>query len=109
MALTEDDLKALRLLMREEINDAFEHRFEPFRHEVNTRFENLYAQNEKREQEYLLMKEQLDRHDKQFEKTEKRFDNIDERLVRIEKKVDRQNQYLDDLDARVAVLEKKRA
>ena len=51
MALTEEDLKALRLLMREEINDAFEQRFEPFRthadvrfREVDRRFEGLYSE-----------------------------------------------------------------
>jgi hypothetical protein len=67
MSLTEEDFKALRLLMREEINDAFEQRFEPFRNEVNERFrevdrrfDGLYAQNEKREQEYLSMTAQLD-------------------------------------------------
>lgn len=95
MSLTENDLKALRLLMREEINDALEQRFEPFRNEVNERFrevdrrfDGLYAQNEKREQEYLLMNAQLDR---------------------IEKKADRHDQYFDDLDSRVAALEKKSA
>lgn len=95
MSLTEEDFKALRLLMREEINDAFEQRFEPFRNEVNERFrevdrrfDGLYAQNEKREQEYLSMTAQLDR---------------------IEKTVDRHDRYFDDLDNRVAALEKKSA
>ena len=114
MALTENDLQALRLLIQEGINDAFEQRFEPFRHETNRHFESLYAQNEKREQEYLFIKEQLSRHDKQFEKIDTRFekidtrfDNIEERLDRIEQKVDRHDQYFDDLDARVAELESK--
>jgi chromosome segregation ATPase len=100
MALTEDDLKAMRLLMREEIHDAFEQRFEPFRRdvderfrEVDGRFEGLYAQNAKREQEYLCIKEQLTRQEQQ--------------LTEISKELGRHTQYFDDLDNRVTQLEKK--
>ncbi len=93
MALTEDDLKAMRLLMREEIHNAFEQRFEPFRRDVDGRFEGLYAQNAKREQEYLFIKEQLKRQDEQ--------------LTEISKEFGRHTQYFDDVDKRVTVLEKK--
>jgi chromosome segregation ATPase len=100
MALTEEDLKAMRLLMREEIHDAFEQRFEPFRRdvderfrEVGRRFEGLYAQNEKRADEYLLIKEQLTRQEQQ--------------LTTISKELGRHTQYFDDLDKRVTELEKK--
>ena len=93
MALTEDDLIAMRLLMREEIHDAFEQRFEPFRRDVDGRFEGLYAQNIKREQEYLFIKEQLKRQDEQ--------------LTEISKELGRHTQYFDDVDKRVTVLEKK--
>ena len=48
MALTEDDLKALRSLMREKINEAFEQRFEPSRAEVDR------------------IEKKVDRHDKYF-------------------------------------------
>ncbi len=105
MSLTENDLKALRSLIREEVRGEIE----PFRKEVNTRFDTvqgqileLYDRDNKRQEEYVVIKEQLDRHDKQFEK-------IDGHLDRIEKKVDRQNQYIEDLDARVTALEKKSA
>jgi hypothetical protein len=107
MALTEDDLKALRLLMREEIHDAFEHRLKPFRRdvderfrEVDRRFEGLYAQNEKREQEYLFIKEQLGRQEQQLSKQ-------DQQLTEIAKELGRHTQYFDDLDKRVTELEKK--
>ena len=100
MALTDGDLKALRLLMREEMHDAFEQRFEPFRkdvderfREVDGRFESLYAQNEKREQEYLFIREQLSRQEKQ--------------LTEISNVVNRHTQYFDDMDNRVTELEKK--
>ena len=93
MALTEDDLKAMRLLMREEIHDAFEQRFEPFRRDVDGRFEGLYAQNAKREQEYLFIKEQLKRQDEQ--------------LTEISKELGRHTQYFDDVDNRITALEKK--
>ena len=106
MALTEDDLKAMRLLMREEINDAFQQRFEPFRmhvderfREVDRRFEGLYGQNEKREQEYLFIKEQLGRQEQQLTKQE-------QQLTDIAKELGRHTQYFDDLDKRVTVLEK---
>jgi len=107
MTLTDDDLKALRLLMREEINEAFEQRFEPFRthvderfREVDRQFEGLYAQNEKREEEYLFIKEQLGRQEQQLTKQE-------QQLTEIAKELARHTQYFDDLDARVTVLEKK--
>ena len=44
MTLTDNDLKALRLVMREEISDAFEQRFEPFREEVKERFQSVAGQ-----------------------------------------------------------------
>jgi tRNA(Ser,Leu) C12 N-acetylase TAN1 len=64
MALTEDDMKALRLLLREEMQAEVR----PFRHEVGKRFDEiatqmdgLYQRDEKREQEYLSIREQIRR------------------------------------------------
>ena len=62
MSLTDDDLKAIRMLMKDEVESGLK----PFRQEVNSRFDQiatqidgLYRENEKREQEYLSMKHQL--------------------------------------------------
>lgn len=106
MALTEEDFKALRLLMREEI--------EPFRNEVNERFrevdgriEGLYAQNEKREQEYLFIKEQLSRQEQQLSKQERQLSKQELQLGEISKELSRHTQYFDDLDKRATELEKK--
>ena len=64
MAFTEDEVKALRLLLREEL-DA---KLQPFRNEVGKRFDQvatqidgLYRRDEKREQEYLFIREQIRR------------------------------------------------
>lgn len=102
MALTDDDLKALRLLMREEIRDSFERSVEPLRKGVSDRLrdmvgqmEGLYTQNEKREQEYLFIREQLSRQEKQ--------------LGEIHNSGSRHEQYFTDLDSRVLELENKRA
>jgi hypothetical protein len=64
MPLTEDEMKALRLLLREEL----ESQFRPFRHEVSKRFDEvasqmdgLYQRDVKREQEYLSIREQIRR------------------------------------------------
>ncbi len=54
--------------------------------EVTDNFEGLYQRDERREQEYLFIAEQL---------------------KRIEEHVKRHDQYFDDLDGRVTVLEKK--
>ena len=93
--------------MREEISDAFEQRFEPFRthvderfREVDRRFEGLYAQNEKREEEYLFIKEQLGRQEQQLTKQE-------QQLTEIAKELGRHTQYVDDVDNRITALEKK--
>ena len=106
MALTEEDFKALRLLMREEI--------EPFRYEVNERFrevdgriEGLYAQNEKREQEYLFIKAQLSRQEQQLAKQEQQLSKQDVQLTEISKELSRHTQYFDDLDKRVTALESR--
>ena len=92
MALTEEDLNALRLLMREEIAPFREEVNERFR-QVDTRIEGLYARDEKREHEYLFIKEQLSRQERQ--------------LAEISKELGRHTQYFDDVDKRVTVLEKK--
>lgn len=66
MALTDDDLKALRRLMGEEVRA----QLEPMRVEMSRRFatvtshlELAAAGDEKREQEYLSMRYQLDKLD----------------------------------------------
>ena len=64
MALTEDDMKALGSLLREELQAEVR----PFRNEVRKRFDEvatqmdgLYQRDEKREQEYLSIREQIRR------------------------------------------------
>ena len=64
MAFTEDELRALRLLLREELQVEVR----PFRIEVGKRFDEvatqmdgLYQRDEKREQEYLSIREQIRR------------------------------------------------
>tara|TARA_Y100000310_G_scaffold336468_1_gene421080 strand:- start:1732 stop:1977 length:246 start_codon:yes stop_codon:yes gene_type:complete len=80
MPLSEDDLKAIGTLMREEITDAFERRLTPFeaevrefRNEVNGRFDHLFKQEETREQEALVISKQLD--------------DLDERVGALENKI----------------------
>jgi len=69
MPLTEDEMKALRLLLREELSAEVR----PFRHEVSKRFDEvatqmdgLYQRDEKREQEYLSIREQIRRLEAKF-------------------------------------------
>jgi predicted nuclease with TOPRIM domain len=69
MAFTEDDMKALRLLLREELHAEVR----PFRNEVGKRFDEvatqmdgLYQRDEKREQEYLSIREQIRRLEARF-------------------------------------------
>jgi hypothetical protein len=64
MAFTEDEMRALQLLLREELQAELR----PFRNEVNKRFDEvatqvdgLYRRDEKREQEYLSIREQMRR------------------------------------------------
>lgn len=60
MALTEDDLKAMATLMGQAIEPLRDEMNQRFR-EVDARFDYWYKQDEKREQEYLAMTEQLKR------------------------------------------------
>ena len=69
MPMTEDELKALRLLLREELQTELK----PFRAEVGKRFDEmashidgLYQRDEKREQEYLSIREQIKRLEQGF-------------------------------------------
>ena len=64
MAFTEDELRALRLLLREELQAELR----SLRTEVDKRFnqiatqiDRLYQRDEKREQEYLSIREQMRR------------------------------------------------
>ena len=64
MALTEDEVTALQLLLREELQAEIR----PLRNEMNKRFDEvatqvdgLYQRDEKREQEYLSIREQMRR------------------------------------------------
>ena len=64
MAFTEDEMRGLRLLLQEELETAIR----PFRNEVSKRFDEvasqidgLYLRDEKREQEYLSIREQMRR------------------------------------------------
>jgi len=69
MPLTEDEMKALRLLLREELQAEIR----PFRSEIGKRFsevatqiDGLYQRDEKREQEYLSIREQIRRIESRF-------------------------------------------
>jgi len=69
MAFTEDELRALRLLLREELQTEIL----PFRNQVGKRFDEiasqmdgLYLRDEKREQEYLSIREQIRRLEAKF-------------------------------------------
>ena len=62
MPITEVEMNALRLLLKEELQA----QLQPFREEVNKRFDEvatqmdgLYKRDEKREQEYLSIREQI--------------------------------------------------
>ena len=62
--MTEDEMAALRLLLREELQGELN----PFRAELSRRFDEiashvdgLYQREEKREQEYLSIREQIKR------------------------------------------------
>ena len=69
MPITEDELRALRLLLREELQAEIR----PFRNEVGKRFDEvstqidgLYQRDEKREQEYVSIREQIRRLEAKF-------------------------------------------
>ena len=69
MAFTDDELRAVRLLLREELQAEVR----PFRNEVGKRFaevstqiDGLYQRDEKREQEYFAIREQIRRLEARF-------------------------------------------
>ena len=69
MPMTESELTALRLLLREELHAELR----PFRADIERRFDEiasqvdgLYRRDEKREQEYLSIKEQINRLERRF-------------------------------------------
>ena len=64
MPIAEEEMNALRVLLKEEL----EAQLRPFRDELNERFDELgiqvdglYRRDEKREQEYLSIREQIRR------------------------------------------------
>ena len=69
MAFTDDELRSLRLLLREELQSEIW----PFRNDVGKRFGEIatqmdgrYQRDEKREQEYLAIREQIRRLEARF-------------------------------------------
>lgn len=69
MPITDDEMKALRLLLQEELQaevrplrDEMSRRFD----EVATQIDGLYQRDEKREQEYLSIREQIKRLEARF-------------------------------------------
>jgi hypothetical protein len=69
MPLTNEEMKALRLLISEELHA----QLGPFRDDVNQRFdevakqiEDLYQRDEKREQEYIFIRERIRRLEARF-------------------------------------------
>lgn len=87
MSLTEKDLEAIGLLMKQQIEEVFEVRLEPFRQEVNKHFDHLYKQVERREQEHLVITEQLTRIENRLESVENKVDGHAQRIGVLEKKV----------------------
>jgi len=78
MALDKSDLIAIRSLMREELQP-IETSIAEFRiqvdaqfTEVQSNFEGLYSRDEKREQEYLLLRQQIARLEERVDVIEKK-------------------------------------
>lgn len=68
MAMTEDDIAALRILIQEETRSAIHEQLEPFRIEtmrrldgIASQIDGLYKRDETREQEFLAVCEQIRR------------------------------------------------
>ncbi len=80
MSLTEKDLEAIAALMKQEIASAFDVRVDPFRREVNERFDHVFKELETLQQEHTVICGQLDR-------IETKLDDHDGRLTNLEKKV----------------------
>ena len=75
MALEGKDIEALQLLISEEIRSQLqpmEQRLAKRFDEVNDTLERLAAGDEKREQEYLSLNEQIKRHDKRIDILERK-------------------------------------
>ena len=75
MALEKKDLDAIRVLMREEIKlelDPFREEVREKFNEVANNFDALFLDNEKREQEYLLLRAQVSRLEGRVEAVEKK-------------------------------------
>ena len=69
MPITDDEIKALRLLLREELQaEVRPLRVEMSRrfNEVATQIDGLYQRDEKREQDYLSIREQIRRLEAKF-------------------------------------------
>ena len=87
MPLTEDDLKAMRLLFEQ----VFDEKIEPVNERLSnmtTLLEGIVSDNEKREQEYLVINGQLSRIEKRIEAIESREDNLESRVDDVEKRVE---------------------
>jgi archaellum component FlaC len=74
MTLSPKDLEAIRLLLREEMRNELQ----PFQAKVDKRFDDvfnnfdaLFLRDEKREQEYVTIQEQVSRLEKRVENLEK--------------------------------------
>ena len=86
MGLSEKDLAAIGLLFEEKLESAFELRLDPFQREVNERFDHVYKKLETHDQEFTVIRGQLDRMDTRLERLECKVDGHAERIQALEKK-----------------------
>lgn len=69
MSVTEDELTALRSLLREELQaqlNPFRSDVEKRLDEISSHIDGLYQRDEKREQEYFSIREQIKRLERRF-------------------------------------------
>ena len=81
MELSEKDLEAIGLLMEQTIDNAFDSRLEPFRREVNERFDHVFKELETLQREYEFTGEQLKRKDKKLDDHEERITTLEEKVA----------------------------
>lgn len=76
MGLTTNEIEALRSLLKLEINEALiplEKKLDQKFDTVLQQIEGLYHRDERREQEFFFMKEQLNKHEKRISNLERKF------------------------------------
>ena len=106
MALAQEDIEQIRLLIKKTLSETPETLNANVRYELDLRERTIRVEEELKHQRELML-EGFKQMEKRFEQMEKRFEQVDKRFEQVDKRFEQVDKRLEQIDKRFEQVDKK--